>query len=88
VNDIVTDTVAELVNIIAGGAKAKLHTGDAPITLSLPNVIHSKGCTVHYPTTSVWLDVPFTGELGPFSMRLGFQSHVTSDSIQAQEAKA
>jgi chemotaxis protein CheX len=69
----VIDAIAELVNIVAGGAKAKLHDGETPIVLGLPNVIHAKGYTVHYPTTSVWLDIPLSSELGPFNMKLGFQ---------------
>jgi chemotaxis protein CheX len=73
VDDSVIDAVAELVNIVAGGAKSRLSDGETPIKLSLPNVIRGKGCTVHYPTTSVWLDVPFESELGAFNLRLSFK---------------
>jgi chemotaxis protein CheX len=69
----VIDAIAELVNIVAGGAKAKLPTDKDPVVLGLPNVIHAKGYTVHYPTTSVWLDIPLRSELGSFNMKLGFQ---------------
>lgn len=73
VDENVRDAVAELVNIIAGGAKARLSDGDTPIALSLPNVIEGKGYSVYYPSGSVWLDNPFSSELGSFSMRLSFK---------------
>lgn len=75
VNDEVLDAVAELVNIVAGGAKAKLNgeTG-TPISLSLPTVVQGKDYTVEYPSYAKWLDVPFTSELGPFTLRVIFES--------------
>ena len=73
IDENVRDAVAELVNIVAGGAKARLPGGDPVIELSLPNVIEGKGCSVHYPSYSVWLDIPFSSELGPFNLRLSFK---------------
>jgi chemotaxis protein CheX len=75
VNDEVLDAVAELVNIVAGGAKAKLNgeTG-TPISLSLPTVVQGKDYSVEYPSYAKWLDVPFTSELGPFTLRVIFES--------------
>lgn len=73
IDENVRDAVAELVNIVAGGAKARLSNGDPIIELSLPNVIEGKNCSVHYPSYSVWLDIPFTSELGPFNLRLSFK---------------
>jgi chemotaxis protein CheX len=76
VNDEVLDAVAELVNIVAGGAKAKLN-GEAdtpPISLSLPTVVQGKDYTVESPSYAKWLDVPFTSELGPFTLRVIFES--------------
>lgn len=72
----VMDAVAEFVNIVAGGAKAKLNgdTGTPPITLSLPTVIRGKEYSVEAPSWSVWLDVPFTSDLGPFNLRVSFES--------------
>ena len=75
VNDEVLDAVAELVNIVAGGAKAKLNgeTG-SPIALSLPTVVQGRDYSVEYPSYAKWLDVPFTSELGPFTLRVIFES--------------
>jgi chemotaxis protein CheX len=69
----VSDAVAELVNIVAGGAKAKFPARDGqPIQLSLPTVVRGNSYNVDYPSKSVWLEVPFTGELGEFSLRVTF----------------
>jgi chemotaxis protein CheX len=73
VDDSVKDGVAELVNIVAGGAKARLNADHGtPIDLSLPTVVRGNSYTVDYPSQSVWLEIPFTSDLGPFSLRVTF----------------
>lgn len=74
VSEPVLDAVAEMVNIIAGGAKAKLADGEEPIKLGLPNVVQGKGYSIFYPSQSVWVEVPFTSELGVFSLRVAYSS--------------
>ena len=71
----VLDAVGEMVNIVAGGAKAKLpHLEDrAPIDLGLPTVVRGHSYMVAYPSNSVWLDVPFSSELGSFNLRVNFE---------------
>ena len=74
VDDTVSDAVAELVNIVAGGAKAKFsNDGGPPIDLSLPTIVRGNSYTVDYPSQTVWLDVPFTSDLGPFTLRVTFE---------------
>lgn len=70
IDDTVIDAVAELVNIVAGGAKAKLTGGGTPIDLSLPTVVRGSNYSVDYPSKAMWLDIPFTSELGNFSLRV------------------
>ena len=78
VNRTVTDAVAEAANIVAGSAKAKFYNGvGPPIDLSLPNVVIGKNYVVSYPSMSTWLEVPFTSELGKFSMRVTFEMDET-----------
>lgn len=72
VDESVIDAVAELVNIVAGGAKARLCDDEPVIKLGLPNVIKGKGYTVYQPTKTIWLEIPFKSECGTFSMRLTF----------------
>lgn len=73
VNDDVADALAEIANMIAGGAKARLSGEGTPIDLSLPTVVTGSDYQVVYPTETVWLDVPFSSELGTFSLRVTFE---------------
>lgn len=74
VDDTVSDGVAELVNMIAGSAKARFPVEDGvPIDLSLPTVVRGQSYDVDYPSGSVWLEVPFESELGEFSLRVTFE---------------
>jgi len=73
VDDTVSDAIAEMVNIVAGGAKAKLsQPGEKPIDLSLPTVVRGNSYNVDYPSGSVWLEVPFNSNLGNFTLRVTF----------------
>jgi chemotaxis protein CheX len=74
-NETVADTVSEVVNIIAGGAKGKLSSKfSSPLELSLPTVIRGTGYTVAYPLNTIWVEIPFHSDLGPFQLRVTFES--------------
>lgn len=74
INDEVTDGVAEMVNMLAGGAKAKMNSnGEKPMELSLPTVVSGENYKVKYPTKTIWLEVPFDSSLGPFIVRITFE---------------
>ncbi|MBI2422169.1 MAG: chemotaxis protein CheX [Candidatus Hydrogenedentes bacterium] len=74
VDDTISDAIAEMVNIVAGGAKAKLSQQDRPpIDLSLPTVVRGSNFNVDYPSGTVWLEVPFNSDLGSFSLRVTFE---------------
>ncbi|HPA44432.1 MAG TPA: chemotaxis protein CheX [bacterium] len=71
VDDKVLDAVAECVNIVAGGAQSELASAaGTPIVLSLPTVIRGNDFSLEYPALRNWVEVPFTSELGPFSIRI------------------
>ena len=73
IDDTVSDAVAELVNIVAGGAKAKFPQDDGPpLNLSMPTVVRGTEYEVDYPSGATWIEVPFESELGSFSMRVTF----------------
>jgi chemotaxis protein CheX len=75
-DETVCDGVAEIVNIVAGSAKAKLNTGNGrPLDLSLPTVVRGEHYAVQYPSKSVWLEVPFRSDLGEFSLRVTFETN-------------
>lgn len=71
----VSDIVAEMANIIAGGAKAKFYVEGHPIVLGLPRVIGEGESTLDTRAGPLWLEIPFTSELGPFSLRLTLLFH-------------
>ena len=74
VDDIVTDGVAELVNMVAGEAKKKLSSPDSPpVDLGLPTVLSGNRYVVQHPSKSIWLEVPFTSDLGPFTLQVTFE---------------
>ena len=62
INGDVTDAVGELVNIIAGSAKAKLEHLD--MSVSLPTVITGKFHCVEFPTKVTPICIPFNVRLG------------------------
>jgi chemotaxis protein CheX len=74
INDEVADAVAELVNMVAGSAKAKFNH-DPPLELGLPTVVDGTGYRLRYPTKSVWLEVPFTSNAGDFTMEVTYNPH-------------
>ena len=71
VDETVVDGIAELVNMIAGDAKAKL-TGDnaPPLTLSLPSVVRGRDYVIEHPANTIWLSVPFDSEFGKLLLRV------------------
>ncbi|MCL4693933.1 MAG: chemotaxis protein CheX [Candidatus Hydrogenedentes bacterium] len=76
IDETVSDGIAELVNIVAGSAKAKLVKDDeTPMDLSLPTVVRGNNYSVEYPSQAVWLEVPFSSSLGAFSLRVTFEQN-------------
>ncbi len=73
VNDEVVDAVAELANMVAGNAKAKLDM-DPPLELGLPTVVEGAGYRLKYPSNSHWLEVPFQTEGGSFGMEISYSA--------------
>lgn len=71
INDEVTDAISEMVNMVAGSAKAKFDH-DPPLELGLPTVVEGTGYKLKYPTKSVWLEVPFESDAGTFSMEVTY----------------
>ena len=71
IDETIIDGLGEIVNIVAGGAKAKLSELESPpIDLSLPTVVRGSSYTVSYPSGSTWLELPFSSELGKFDLRV------------------
>lgn len=71
VDETIIDGLGEIVNMVAGGAKATFSEMEGPpINLSLPTIVRGSSYTVDYPSGSVWLELPFESELGDFNLRV------------------
>ena len=71
--DTISDTIGELINILACSAKAKISLkGHGTLDLSLPIVLTGPDYEVYSPSNTMWLEVPFTSELGDVTLRLTF----------------
>lgn len=73
----VFDAVAEITNMIAGGAKAQLSEIEGegnPITLGLPTVLHGTNSGLGTPAGSLCLEVPFESDLGNFVVRVSLEA--------------
>ncbi|NQU26253.1 MAG: chemotaxis protein CheX [Candidatus Nealsonbacteria bacterium] len=75
INADVVDTVGELTNMIAGGAKAKLE--ELEMTVSLPSVITGKSHTVDFPSQAVGIGIPFESEWGALLVEVGLVEQQT-----------
>ena len=73
IGDDVVDAISEIVNMVAGSAKAKFEY-DPPLQLGLPTVVQGSDYKVKYPSGSTWLEVPFECDAGKFTMELTFES--------------
>jgi len=69
-NDDVLDTVGELTNMVAGGAKAKLEAFD--LQMNLPNVLSGNNCCLHFPSSARPIASPFQCDWGPLALEIGF----------------
>ncbi len=71
IDDHVIDAISELVNMVAGSAKAQFDF-DPPLQLGLPTVVEGRDYKLKYPSKSVWLDFPFACEAGDFSLEFTY----------------
>lgn len=80
VDDTVSDGVMEAVNIIAGGAKARLPFADAnPVQLSLPTAVRGGNFRIDHPSKSKWLEIPFITDLGALTLRITLEQNAPAN---------
>jgi chemotaxis protein CheX len=69
----VADSMAEIANMIGGGAKSDFTKPDGTLAvLGLPTVMSGSDSHVDYPSGALWVNVRFESSLGPFSLHLTF----------------
>ena len=59
VNDEVLDAIAELTNMVVGGAKNDLEPKLGPLGLSIPTVIYGRNFQMKGGAGATWINVPF-----------------------------
>lgn len=67
IDDDVADALAEVVNMVAGAAKARFQP-DPPLELGLPTVVEGLDYKMRYPSQSAWFEASFTSDVGVFTM--------------------
>jgi chemotaxis protein CheX len=85
INGDVTDAVGELVNIIAGSAKAMLEHLDMKV--SLPTVITGKFHCIEFPTKVTPICIPFQCAWGDITVEVGLCELSTSAAAVAAEER-
>ena len=80
----VIDGIGELVNIIAGTAKAN-REGHS-LSISLPTVVRGTLFNNNVGKKSDWIEVPFSGKLGDFSLAVTFKSNSTKKKERTLES--
>ncbi len=81
VDSSIIDGVGELVNIVAGSAKAKFE--GHVLSVSLPSVVRGSIYRLNNLSNTVWLTVPFISRLGDFSLSVCFKPVVTTEKEAA-----
>ena len=71
VNEDVIDCCGELINMIAGGAKAKLEQYE--LSISLPSIVRGKDHTIDFPTNVTPICIPFSSDIGDILLQIGFE---------------
>jgi chemotaxis protein CheX len=89
VNDDVVDCVGEVINMVAGGAKARLE--QHALSISLPSVVRGPQHVIEFPKGATPVCIPFTADLGEIQLQIGFiaaevaQSPVSCDNSRESQ---
>ncbi len=73
VNDIVTDLVGEITNIVTGGAKRSLSEMGYDFDLAIPGVVAGKNHIITHMTKGQTIVLPFHTEQGDFFVEICFE---------------
>lgn len=73
INEDVVDCVGEIVNMVAGSAKAELE--QYKLSISLPSIVRGEDHLIEFPSEVTPICVPFTSEVGDVMLQVGFIMH-------------
>jgi chemotaxis protein CheX len=65
---VLNEMVGEFTNIIAGNAVGPLTENGFDLDISTPIIVQGKNHRIHWPVNAPIIGMPFTTELGPFSV--------------------
>jgi len=76
--EMVTDSIGEMVNIVAGNAKKGLE--QYRLVISLPSIVKGKNHHIAWPSHGIpIIGVPFYTEVEPFQLSIGLENIITYD---------
>lgn len=70
VNDDVVDCIGEVINMVAGGAKAQMES--YALSLSLPSIVRGKDHLIEFPSNITPICIPFGSDIGDLMVQIGF----------------
>ncbi|MBN1115553.1 MAG: chemotaxis protein CheX [Oligoflexia bacterium] len=73
VNDAVSDTVAEITNIVFGNAKKELADMNITLEMAIPYTIRGNNHIITHKTDGPYVVIPFSSSLGTFTIEMGME---------------
>lgn len=70
INEDVIDCMGEVVNMVAGSAKAQLE--QYKLSISLPSIVRGEDHLIEFPSEVTPLCIPFTSDIGDVMVQVGF----------------
>lgn len=73
VNEDVVDCIGEVINMVAGNAKAQMEQYN--LSISLPSIVRGKDHIIEFPSNVTPICIPFTSDIGDLMVQIGFIMH-------------
>ena len=70
----INEMVGEFTNIIAGNALGPLYQKGIDLDISPPLVVQGKNHRIHWPSSAPIIGMPFTTDLGPFTVDVSMKN--------------
>ncbi|MFO0945824.1 MAG: chemotaxis protein CheX [Planctomycetota bacterium] len=70
VNEDVVDCIGEVINMVAGNAKAQME--QYHLSISLPSIVRGKDHLIEFPSNVTPICIPFTSDIGDLMVQIGF----------------
>lgn len=74
-NEEISDTGAEIVNIVMGNAKAKLASEGFKIEMASPSTVKGRELEIKYPPKATIIEITCSADIGEFSLEICYQEN-------------